>query len=85
MGQRVVASQIRAAFVLYALGLLGVFLIVSPWTPIWGVAADGLLPAEIAEWLENGWLRGMVSALGVLDLLVALQAAFELWRGEPGN
>lgn len=71
-------SRIAAALLLYTFTVLGVFLLVAPWTPVWGQAVMALLPAALAEPLLGGWARGLASALGALDLIVAVQVAVEL-------
>ena len=71
-------SRLRSALSLYAFTVLGIFLLFAPWTPVWGQAA-ALLPEALGAWAQSGWLRGVVSALGALDLLVAAQVARELW------
>ena len=79
-------SRIRSAFSLYAYAALGVFLVVSPWTPVWEQAAGTLVPDAVKPWVLSGWVRGIVSGLGLLDLAVALQFGAELWGrdGRPG-
>ncbi len=66
---------------LYAFFLLGILLVVLPWTAVWARVARILLPPSLVEWAMGGWLRGAVSGLGALDLAVAAQVARELWRG----
>ena len=66
---------------LYAFFLLGILLVVLPWTAVWARVARILLPPSLVEWAMSGWLRGAVSGLGALDLAVAVQVARELWRG----
>ena len=83
-------SRIWNALSLYAYALLGVFLVVTPWTPVWQQAVHALTPSRVAPWLFGGWARGTVSAVGVLDLLVALQYGRQLWgnskkKGGAGN
>jgi hypothetical protein len=73
-----VDQRLRVALRLYVFGVLGLFLLVSPWTAVWQRATMALLPTALAEVVRSGWLRGMVSAIGVLDLIVALQCALEL-------
>jgi hypothetical protein len=73
-------SRIRSALILYAFSVLGLFLLVAPWTPIWSRAAVLLLPTPAGAWVMSGWARGVVSGLGAIDLMVALQVARELWR-----
>jgi hypothetical protein len=64
---------------LYAFAVFGLFLVVAPWTPVWNRAMLVLLPTSIGTWAMSGWARGVVSGLGALDLLVALQVAREFW------
>ena len=73
-----VDPRLRAALRLYAFAWLGLFLLVSPWTPIWQRATISLLPTALGGLVQSGWLRGMVSAVGALDLLIAFQAAADL-------
>ena len=73
-------SRIRSALTLYAFSVLGLFLLVAPWTPIWSRATVVLLPTPAGAWAMSGWARGLVSGLGALDLIVAGQVARELWR-----
>jgi len=72
--------RIRSALVLYAFVVVGLFLAVAPWTPIWTRAAILLIPTPFGAWAISGWARGLVSALGVVDLLVAAQVAREFWQ-----
>jgi len=74
-------SRIRTALWLYAFGAIGLFLLVAPWTAVWTQAVAGLLPSRIGRMALLGWVRGGVSGLGALDLVVALQVARELWKG----
>jgi hypothetical protein len=71
-------SRVRQALFVYGYTVLGIFLLVAPWTPVWDQAARGLLPEPMQPWALSGWLRGGVSALGVLDLGVALQLGIDL-------
>lgn len=73
-------SSIGAAFSLYAFAALGLFLLVAPWTPAWTQATYALLPGSVGRWVLSGWVRGIVSGLGALDLLIAAQLGLELWR-----
>jgi len=73
-------SRIVTAFSLYCFLVLGVFLLVAPWTALWGQATVGLLPSAIGGLASSGWIRGIVSGLGALDLLVASQVALTLWK-----
>lgn len=74
-------SRIRTALALYAFFLLGILLVIMPWTAVWAHVASILLPPALKGWVMSGWLRGVVSGLGALDLAVAAQVARELFRG----
>ena len=73
-------SRLGAALSLYAFGVLGLFLLVAPWTPAWTQATYALLPKQVGHWVLSGWTRGIVSGLGALDLAIAVQVGGDLWR-----
>jgi hypothetical protein len=73
------------AFALYGFFVLGLFLLVAPWTPIWERATLGLYPSGGGDWATSGWVKGLVSGLGALDLYVASQMAGDLWSGMGGR
>ncbi len=74
-----VESRIWKAVSFYAYAVFGIFLLVTPWTPVWEQAVRTLLPISLENWMVRGWARGTVSAVGVLDLVVALQFGTALW------
>lgn len=74
-------KRILNAFALYAFLMLGVFLLVAPWTAIWEQAIVALMPTAAGELFSGGWIRGVISAIGALDLVVAFQVAVGLLRG----
>jgi len=76
-----VEARIRSALTLYSFLVLGLFLLVAPWTPVWSRAMVGLLPTAVGKYAMGGWLRGVISGLGAINLAVALQVGVELWRG----
>jgi hypothetical protein len=76
-----VEHRIRAALLLYAFFVLGLFLLVSPWTVVWSRAVVGLLPTPFGGIARSGWLRGLVSGLGALNLMLALELAIDVSRG----
>ena len=80
-------TRVRTAMSLYAFTVLGIFLLVAPWSPVWEQAMLALLPARASIWARSGWARGVVSGLGALDLAMAVQVGRELWRSmrESGN
>jgi hypothetical protein len=77
--------RIPRALALYAFVVVGVFLLLSPWTPIWMEVTRGLLPLNVQAWTSTGWLRGTVSGLGALNLLVAFQVGHDLVRGRRSS
>ena len=76
--------RIQSAFALYVYAALGVFLVAAPWTAVWEQAALALVPDAARDWVLSGWVRGVVSGLGALDLVVALQYAGRMW-GPPSD
>jgi len=77
-------SRIGAALSLYAFGVIGLFLLVAPWTPAWAQAAYALLPPALGRLVLSGWVRGVASGLGALDLLIAAEVGVGLWRRPRG-
>ena len=73
-------STLRAALHAYAFGLVGVFLLAAPWSPLWDSVALVLSPTDFAGLARAGWLRGLVSGLGALNLWVAIVEGAALWR-----
>ena len=69
---------VKHSLTLYIFLVLGVFLAVAPWTPVWYEATVLLLPTRFGAPAQHAWVRGLVSAIGVLDLLAAAGAAREL-------
>ena len=78
-------ADVRSAWSLYVYGALGTFLLAVPWTGIWDHATLVVATSEGAAWVRSGWIRGLVSGIGTLDLLVASREAGVLWRSlRPG-
>jgi hypothetical protein len=75
----VVDARIRRALLLYAFTVLGIFLLVAPWSPVWEQATHAIASLRLGRWARSGWLRGAVSAVGALDLFIAAQMLRELW------
>jgi len=79
-------QSVQGAISLYTFSVLGVFLLAAPWTPMWEQASLVLGSDLLRTWLQSGWVRGVVSGLGALDLIVAAQEAGEIlrsFRSEP--
>ena len=73
-------SGFRSILVVYLYSVLGVFLVVAPWTPVWEQASHGLLPQSAHALVLRGWVRGVVSGLGAADLVVAARLAGRMMR-----
>lgn len=78
-------SRLGTALRFYAFALLGVCLLLAPWSRLWGQATAVLLPPPVDAWARTGWVRGLVSGVGALDLAVALQTGLDLWRDLGGT
>lgn len=79
--------RISALLQLYAFAVLGVFLVAAPWTPVWEQALSALGPSGWAEPLASGWVRGFVSGIGLLDVILAVRQAKAIGalRGASGS
>lgn len=83
-------DRIGPALGAYVFGVLGVFLVLAPWTEVWERSTFVLAGTPAGAWLRSGFTRGLVTGIGILDLVVAFQEGAELWRrmrsgdgGEP--
>ncbi|MGD0931777.1 MAG: hypothetical protein ABR902_14095 [Candidatus Korobacteraceae bacterium] len=68
-------------FVLFCLEI-GIILTVAPWTPFW--TTNSLLAGfpRVRELLMNGFVRGLISGLGICDIGLAVAEAV-LYRDDP--
>jgi hypothetical protein len=80
-----VDSTLKNSILLYVFLVLGTFLAVAPWTPVWYEATVLLLPTGLGPQVQQGWLRGLISAIGILDLLAAASAGMDLARPDAGE
>ena len=71
-------SRLQTAFLVYVFAALGVFLLAAPWSPIWEASTAGYLPTAAGAWLRSGFVRGLVSGLGALNLAAAWSEARSL-------
>ena len=78
-------SRLRTAFLVYAFAALGVFLIAVPWSPVWETSTAGYLPTLAGPLLRSGFVRGLVSGLGALNLVAAWSEARSLLWPDAGG
>lgn len=75
-------------FILFCLEL-GVFLVLLPWSLLWERNYFLFRYPDLAPYLLNDTLRGIVSGLGLVDIGLAFWyathfgAVLTRWRGEP--
>ena len=50
---------------------VGLLLVILPWSQVWGLLLTKF-PVHVAAILDQPWLRGGLSAFGVLHLLLVL-------------
>lgn len=79
------ASRLQTAFLVYVFAALGVFLVAAPWSPVWEASTAGYLPTVAGAWLRSGFVRGLVSGLGALNLAAAWSEARSLLMPNAGN
>jgi hypothetical protein len=80
-----VTSRLQAAFLVYAFAALGAFLVVAPWSPAWETLTAGFLPTAAGSWIRSGFVRGLVSGLGALNLAAAWSEARSLLWPTAGD
>lgn len=79
------AARIRIALNLYVFCTLGIFLATAPWSPVWDASTAVAAGSATAGVLRSGWVRGLVSGLGALNLLAAAAELRTLWRSFGGE
>ena len=79
------ASRLQTAFFVYIFAALGVFLVAAPWSPLWEASTAGYLPTALGAWLRSGFMRGLVSGLGALNLAAAWAEARALLSAKAGD
>jgi hypothetical protein len=50
---------------------IGLLMIVLPWSQVWGFLLT-MCPTDVAAILDQPWIRGALSAFGVLHLLLVI-------------
>ena len=71
-------------FALYCLEA-GLFFTVVPWTRIWKLNAFLHSTAAVSFWADNPFVRGFVSGVGVLHLIVGARELMRLTRARRGS
>ena len=67
-------------FALYCLEA-GLFFAVVPWTQVWTLNPWLHQSLAVAVWADNPFVRGFVSGIGVVHLLVGSRELLRLARG----
>jgi hypothetical protein len=60
--------RLRALLLVTAYATFGVLLVILPWTPKWTDNPVLLSSPELRTFVTNGFVRGVASGLGLLDL-----------------
>ena len=70
-------ARMLLAELIFVCFLIGIILIVAPWTPFW--TNNSLLEGfpQLRQFLTNDFVRGLVSGLGLADIWVAVSEALE--------
>jgi hypothetical protein len=56
---------------------VGVLVVLLPWRSIWTTNAWIIHWPTVANFLAQGWVRGLVSGLGLLNIWIALGVLFQ--------
>ncbi len=67
-GWRIWLWRVRALLFVTLCATLGVLLVILPWTPKWTDNPLLLTSPELRSFVSNGFVRGVASGLGILDL-----------------
>lgn len=73
--------RVPIAWSAYLFGALGLFLLAVPWSGVWETAVLPLAPTAWGGWARSGWVRGFVTGLGLLNLVVAISDAARVFKG----
>jgi len=77
--------RIRALLFVTVCATFGVLLIILPWTSKWTDNALLLSRPELRVFLSNGFVRGLCSGLGILDLWLGFWEAIYYHENPVGN
>ena len=76
--------SIALFFALYCLEA-GLFFTVVPWTQIWTLNPLLHSNATIGMWADNPFVRGFISGIGVIHLIVGTRELVRLSRGRRSS
>jgi hypothetical protein len=76
--------SIALFFALYCLEA-GLFFTVAPWTRLWTMNPLLHPTLEIGLWADNPFVRGFVSGVGVVHLIVGVRELVRLSRARRGS
>jgi hypothetical protein len=71
-------------FALYCLEA-GLFFTVVPWTSIWTANSVLHSSATVALWADNAFVRGFVSGVGMLHLILGVRELSRVLRARKGS
>ena len=71
-------------FALYCLEA-GLFFAVVPWTNVWTANSVLHSSAAVALWADNAFVRGFVSGIGLLHLIVGVRELGRVIRARRGS
>jgi len=60
--------------------IIGIFLLIFPWTPAWDNNYFAGLSATWQHWWRNLYVRGAISGIGIVNLYISLVEVFRLKR-----
>jgi hypothetical protein len=70
---------LAAAFILFCFEI-GLFLVFVPWSQLWETNVLLAYSLTLHRFLLNNFVRGAVSGLGVVDLLLGLSELGRFWK-----
>lgn len=77
--------RIRALLFVTVCATFGVLLIILPWTPKWTDNPLLLTSPGLRDFVSSGFVRGLASGLGVLDLWLGFWEAIHYHEPPKGN
>jgi len=77
--------RIRALLFVTVCATFGVLLIILPWTPKWTDSPFLLTSPGLRDFVSAGFVRGIATGLGILDLWVGFWEAIHYHEAPKGN